>query len=57
MVANAVMSAKPSARPTMLMNLAVGSLRTPPTILETMPVVEVKGSKAKEDVTYDERLN
>jgi hypothetical protein len=33
------------------MNLAVGSLNTPPTIPDMIDVVPVRGSNAKEDVT------
>lgn len=49
--ANHVMIAKPSARPTRSTNLAVGNLKTPPTMLETMLVVETSGRREKEDVT------
>lgn len=42
---------KPSARPIKSTNLAVGSLITPPTMLETIEVVEVRGSDEKDEVT------
>lgn len=50
-VAKPVMIAKPSARPIRSTNLAVGSLMTPPMILERIDVVLVNGSKEKVEVT------
>jgi hypothetical protein len=45
------MIANPSARPIRSMNLAVGSLMTPPMMLDRMLVVLVRGSKEKVEVT------
>jgi hypothetical protein len=45
------MTAKPSARPMRSTNLAVGSLITPPMILDKMLVVLVSGSNENVDVT------
>lgn len=51
MTAQPVIIAKPSARPTRSTNLAIGSLATPPTILDTIDVVPTKGRRANEEVT------
>ena len=50
-VAKPVIIAKPSARPIRSTNLAVGSLITPPMMLDRMLVVLVSGSKENVDVT------
>lgn len=50
-VAKKVMRRKPSGRPTILMNLAIGNLVTPPMMLERIVVVPVKGSREKLEVT------
>ena len=50
-IAEVVMIAKPSARPTRSTNLAVGNLMTPPMIPDRILVVPVKGNALKLDVT------
>ena len=50
-VAKPVIIANPSARPIRSTNLAVGSLMTPPMMLDRMLVVLVSGSKENVDVT------
>jgi hypothetical protein len=54
-VANPVIMANPSARPTRSMNFAVGNFITPPTMLETMLVVPV--SAGLESVSLDQEIS
>lgn len=55
-MATAVITTKPSARPTQSTNLPMGILKTPPMTFEIIPAVAVKGNRAKLEVTYEVTL-